>query len=196
MKKSVENLNEIVLESNDRFDVPKSKTRKAQRSSSSTFASFFGSTSPIRRGFSLFRPKRSRLDSNETFEQLIQRLRLDFKVKAEQLDARKSAAWIPSVERWQSKINRKLEKILLENDLLKKTIEDLDTFVDHQPGSSLFVVETRIPHFLCEWFSTMTSSRRRKTIARIVKTNRSSVALPHSDLFLKDEEIPGVALFK
>lgn len=100
----------------------------------------------IRRRFSLFRSKRS-AQSNETInaqalQQIIYQLRVDLQRKNDELDAMKARIEhrrnpnIAQAMQFQTMLNGKLRELLAENDLLKRSIEELESFAQQNKGKS------------------------------------------------------------
>ena len=101
--------------------------------SSSTLASLFNSASPLRRRLSFFRAKRSQTNSTEALQQMVERLRYDLQLKTDELEAWKSSPWLcSSIEQWQSRVNRKFEKLAIENNMLRRNIQELETFIQQE----------------------------------------------------------------
>jgi hypothetical protein len=112
------------------------------------------SASALRRRFSLFRIKRSQqapLDiSNENsnvqaLQQIIEQLRRDLQIKTNELETmrehiekKRSSIAVPSNEsieqamQLQTILNARLEEMLMENDLLKKSIHELESYAQQQ----------------------------------------------------------------
>lgn len=112
------------------------------------------SQSPLRRRFSLFRIKRSHPNPDtchiQTLEQIIDQLRHDLQLKTtelervkERLEGKRHHLVQPSNEsieqamQLQTMLNTKLEEMLLENDLLKQSIHELESFVQQETGKEL-----------------------------------------------------------
>ena len=114
------------------------------------------STSALRRRFSLFRIKRSQQASSSTvtinensnvqaLQQIIEQLRRDLQTKTDELETMKdriekkrSSIAVPpneSIEHamhLQTMLNARLEEMLIENDLLKKSIQELELYAQQQ----------------------------------------------------------------
>lgn len=116
------------------------------------------STSALRRRFSLFRIKRSQQqqpssiidvpneNSNvQALQQIIDQLRRDLQIKTDELETmrqriekKRSSIAVPSNEsieqamQLQTMLNVRLEEMLIENDLLKKSIQELESFAQQQ----------------------------------------------------------------
>jgi hypothetical protein len=116
------------------------------------------STSALRRRFSLFRIKRSQQqqqalindvpneNSNiQALQQIIDQLRRDLQIKTNELETmrlriekKRSSIAVPtnqSIEQamqLQTMLNARLEEMLIENDLLKKSIQELESFAQQQ----------------------------------------------------------------
>ncbi|CAF1013087.1 unnamed protein product [Rotaria sordida] len=106
-------------------------------------------TSILRRRFSLFRIKRSQ-PSNENvnvqaLQQIIDKLRYDLHIKTTELEIIKkhtenkcnsiiqpSNESIEQAFQLQTILNTRLEEMLTENDLLKKSIQELESFAQQQ----------------------------------------------------------------
>ncbi|CAF3911725.1 unnamed protein product [Rotaria sp. Silwood2] len=106
-------------------------------------------TSMLRRRFSLFRTKRSQ-PSNENvnvpaLQQIIDKLRHDLQIKTDELETMKkrteykrcsiiqsSNESIEQAFQLQTILNARLEEMLTENDLLKKSIQELESFAQQQ----------------------------------------------------------------
>jgi hypothetical protein len=118
------------------------------------------STSALRRRFSLFRIKRSQQQplindiSNENsnvqaLQQIIEQLRRDLQIKTNELETmrqhiekKRSSIAVPSNEsieqamQLQTMLNARLEEMLMENDLLKKSIQELELYAQQQKCKS------------------------------------------------------------
>ncbi|CAF4502114.1 unnamed protein product [Rotaria magnacalcarata] len=121
--------------------------------------SILNSTSVLRRRFSLFRTKRPQqlqqtsindVSSNEnsnvqSLQQIIDQLRHDLQIKTDELETmrqhiekKRSSVAVPSNEsieqamQLQTMLNTRLEEMLIENDLLKKSIQELEIFAQQQ----------------------------------------------------------------
>lgn len=106
----------------------------------------FPSLPPFRRRFSFFRSKRSQTQTDrsqiQTLQQIIDRLRHDLQVKTFELDSIRQRSFLlpPSNEsieqalQFQTILNGKLETMLAENDLLKRSIHELETFLQQDFG--------------------------------------------------------------
>jgi len=117
------------------------------------------STSALRRRFSLFRIKRSQQQQQQAsindvpnensnvqaLQQIIDQLRRDLQIKTDELETmrqriekKRSSIAVPSNEsieqamQLQSMLNVRLEEMLIENDLLKKSIQELESFAQQQ----------------------------------------------------------------
>ena len=116
------------------------------------------STSALRRRFSLFRIKRSppqptvphdlpndNANNVQALQQMIEQLRRDLQVKTDELETMRqciekkhSSIAVPSNQpieqamQLQTMLNARLEEMLSENDLLKKSIQDLECFAHQQ----------------------------------------------------------------
>ncbi|CAF0754484.1 unnamed protein product [Rotaria sp. Silwood1] len=114
------------------------------------------STSVLRRRFSLFRIKRSQQQSSindlsnensnvQALQQIIDQLRHDLKIKTDELETmrqhiekKRTSISTPSNEsieqamQLQTMLNARLEEMLIENDLLKKSIQELEIFAQQQ----------------------------------------------------------------
>jgi hypothetical protein len=118
------------------------------------------STSALRRRFSLFRIKRSQQQQQQqasindvpnensnvqALQQIIDQLRRDLQIKTDELETmrqriekKRSSIAVPSNEsieqamQLQSMLNIRLEEMLIENDLLKKSIQELESFAQQQ----------------------------------------------------------------
>lgn len=122
--------------------------------------STINSTSMLRRRFSLFRIKRSQptntttptppisTDNNtnvQALQQIIDQLRRDLQMKTDELETikqriekKRSSIAVPTNEsieqamQLQTMLNSRLEEMLVENDLLKKSIHELESYAQHQ----------------------------------------------------------------
>jgi hypothetical protein len=115
------------------------------------------STSALRRRFSLFRIKRSQQQQSsmndlpnensnvQALQQIIDQLRRDLQIKTDELETvrqriekKRSSIAVPSNEsieqamQLQTILNVRLEEMLIENDLLKKSIQELESFAQQQ----------------------------------------------------------------
>ena len=115
------------------------------------------STSALRRRFSLFRIKRSqqqqtliidRPDDNsnvQALQQIIDQLRRDLRMKTDELESmreriekKRSSIAVPTNEsieqamHLQTMLNARLEEMLIENDLLRKSIQELESYAQQQ----------------------------------------------------------------
>ena len=114
--------------------------------------SLINSTSALRRRFSLFRIKRSQQPSSthdisnnnsnvQVLQQIIEQLRHDLRIKTDELgvmrqhiENKRSSIAVSSNEsieqamQLQTMLNSRLEEMLVENDLLKKSIQELELF--------------------------------------------------------------------
>ncbi|CAF2480993.1 unnamed protein product [Rotaria sp. Silwood2] len=114
------------------------------------------STSLLRRRFSLFRIKRPQQQSSindvsnensnvQALQQIIDQLRHDLKIKTDELETmrehiekKRISISTPSNEsieqamQLQTMLNARLEEMLIENDLLKKSIQELELFAQQQ----------------------------------------------------------------
>ena len=119
-----------------------------------TDQSLLNSTSVLRRRFSLFRIKRPQQQmtdiQNESsnvqaLQQIIDQLRRDLQMKTDELETmrqriekKRSSIAVPSTEtighamQLQTMLNARLEEMLIENDLLKKSIQELEAFAEQQ----------------------------------------------------------------
>lgn len=128
------------------------------------------STSALRRRFSLFRIKRTQQQSSisdisnensniQALQQIIDQLRRDLQVKTNELETmrqhtekKRSSIAVPSNEsieqaiHLQTMLNARLEEMLLENDLLKKSIQELENYAQHQKCKSCFLLLIMIIH--------------------------------------------------
>ncbi|CAF1654669.1 unnamed protein product [Adineta ricciae] len=131
--------------------------------------SLFNTTSVLRRRFSLFRIKRPQQQqqqqqsaitdaSNETsnvqaLQQIIDQLRHDLQMKTNELETmrqriekKRSSIAVSSNEtigqamQLQTMLNARLEEMLVENDLLKKSIQELEAFALQQKRKSYTLV--------------------------------------------------------
>ncbi len=101
-------------------------------------------TSALRRRFSFFRLKRSSQSNIQGLQQIIDQLKCDLQMKTDELEAMKehhliqpsSNQSIEQAMQLQTTLNAKLEEMLTENDLLKKSIEELESFVQQQKSKS------------------------------------------------------------
>lgn len=120
--------------------------------------SLLNSTSILRRRFSLFRIKRPQQQQQssmndiqnessnvEALQQIIAQLRRDLQMKTDELETmreriekKRSSIAVPSNEtigqamQLQTMLNARLEEMLIENDLLKKSIQELEAFAEQQ----------------------------------------------------------------
>ncbi|UJR35827.1 hypothetical protein I4U23_028574 [Adineta vaga] len=122
--------------------------------------SLFNTTSALRRRFSLFRIKRPQQQQQQqssisdvpnensnvqALQQIIDQLRHDLQMKTDELETmrqhiekKRSSIALPSNEtigqamHLQTMLNARLEEMLIENDLLKKSIQELETFAHQQ----------------------------------------------------------------
>ena len=118
------------------------------------------STSILRRRFSLFRIKRTQQqqpqptlitnpssgNSNvQALQQIIDQLRCDLRIKTDELESmreriekKRSSIAVPTNEsieqamQLQTMLNARLEEMLIENDLLKKSIQELESYAQQQ----------------------------------------------------------------
>ncbi|CAF0905555.1 unnamed protein product [Adineta steineri] len=118
------------------------------------------STSVLRRRFSLFRIKRPAQQQQQqpllndvqnensnvhALQQIIDQLRRDLQIKTDELETmqqriekKRSSIAVPSNEtigqamQLQTMLNARLEEMLVENDLLKKSIQELEAFAQQQ----------------------------------------------------------------
>jgi hypothetical protein len=116
------------------------------------------STSSLSRRFSLFRIKRSQQQQQSSvndlpsensnilaLQQIIDQLRRDLQIKTDELETmqqriekKRSSIAVPSNEsieqamHLQTLLNTRLEEMLSENDLLKKSIQELESFAQQQ----------------------------------------------------------------
>lgn len=101
-------------------------------------------TSAIRRRFSLFRPKHS-FHSNE-FEDIIEQLNDDLQKKNNEIEMLKTRASKPL----QMTLHDKFDAMRRENDLLKKSIEELESFAQRYQSKN----ESCCFFFYCLFVST------------------------------------------
>jgi hypothetical protein len=121
--------------------------------------SLLNSTSALRRRFSLFRIKRSQPQQQQSsttdvpngssnvqaLQQIIDQLRRDLQIKTDELETmrqriekKRSSIAVPTTEsieqamQLQTMLNARLEEMLIENDLLKKSIQELESFAQQQ----------------------------------------------------------------
>lgn len=122
--------------------------------------SLFNSTSALRRRFSLFRIKRSQQQQQQhsaanepangtshvhALQQIIDQLRRDLQLKTDELETmrqrierKRSSIAVSSNDsighamQLQTVLNARLEEMLVENDLLKKSIHELEAFAQQQ----------------------------------------------------------------
>jgi hypothetical protein len=126
------------------------------------------STSALRRRFSLFRIKRSQQQQQQlslndvpnensnvqVLQQIIDQLRRDLQIKTDELETmrqriekKRSSIAVPSNEsieqamQLQTMLNARLEEMLIENDLLKKSIQELESFAQQQKRKSYKIDE-------------------------------------------------------
>lgn len=118
------------------------------------------STSALRRRFSLFRIKRSQQQqqqqtlvndpahensSVQALQQIIDQLRRDLQIKTDELETirqriekKRSSIAVPTNEsieqamHLQTMLNVRLEEMMMENDLLKKSIQELESYAQQQ----------------------------------------------------------------
>ena len=100
------------------------------------------SASSLRRRFSLFRAKRSSQSNIESLQQTIDQLKGELQTKANELETLRehietkrqqpSTESIEQAMQLQAMLNAKLEEMLTENDLLKKSIQDLEYFAQQE----------------------------------------------------------------
>ena len=102
-------------------------------------------TSALRRRFSLFRPKRS-FHSNE-FEEIIDQLRDDLQKKSTEIEMLKNGI---DSNPFQSTLHAKFDAMRRENDLLKKSIEELESFAQRYQSKN----ERERVFFYCLFIST------------------------------------------
>jgi hypothetical protein len=106
----------------------------------------FNSPSLLRRRFSLFRIKRSP-QSNENsnvqvLHQTIDQLRRDLQTKTNELELQKDQREtkqhesIEQAMHLQTILNSKLEEMITENDSLKKSIQELESFAEQQKSKT------------------------------------------------------------
>jgi hypothetical protein len=104
------------------------------------------STSMLRRRFSLFRSKRSNI---QALHQTIDQLKRDLQTKTNELETMKdkigtkqndsmqpSNESIEQAMQLQTVLNAKLEEMITENDLLKKSIQELESFAQQQKSKT------------------------------------------------------------
>ncbi|CAF3390347.1 unnamed protein product [Rotaria sp. Silwood1] len=106
-------------------------------------------TSMLRRRFSLFRIKRSQPTNEnvniQALQQIIEKLRHDLQIKTDELETMKkytenkrnsiiqpSNESIEQAFQLQTILNTRLEEMLTENDLLKKSVQELESFAQQQ----------------------------------------------------------------
>jgi hypothetical protein len=124
--------------------------------------SLLNTTSALRRRFSLFRIKRFQQNPQQqqqtlindvpnensnvlALQQIIDQLRRDLQIKTDELETmrqriekKRSSIAVPSNEsieqamQLQTMLNARLEEMLIENDLLKKSIQELESFAQQQ----------------------------------------------------------------
>jgi hypothetical protein len=126
------------------------------------------STSALRRRFSLFRIKRSQQQQQQlslndvpnensnvqVLQQIIDQLRRDLQIKTDELETmrqriekKRNSIALPSNEsieqamQLQTMLNARLEEMLIENDLLKKSIQELESFAQQQKRKSYKINE-------------------------------------------------------
>ncbi len=110
----------------------------------------FNSATALRRRFSLFRLKRSQRSNEhsniQALQQTIEQLRRDLQSKTDEVDIMKehidnkrtmgmiqpSNESIEQAIQLQTILNSKLENMLTENDLLKKSIQELESYAQQQ----------------------------------------------------------------
>ena len=116
------------------------KMKKSQTVSTGFESKPLQTTSTLRRRFSLFRLKRS-FSSNENadvqdLQQIIEQLRSDLERKTAELKATKerlaSQPTLAQALQFQTILNIRMEEMLRENDLLKKSIEELESFTQEK----------------------------------------------------------------
>ena len=136
------------------------KSKKTMKKSPTTLTAFemkpIGSVnSPLRRRFSLFRLKRSHPSRDQchiqTLEQIIDQLRHDLQLKTFELDSIRqrsrlispsSSQSIEHALQLQTILNGKLDDMLMENELLKRSIHELETFLHHDFGKKVKICIT------------------------------------------------------
>ncbi len=134
---------------NESAQKQKQATKTTKMKKSHTVFSGF-ETKPFHRRFSFFRLKRSsQLNDNSNLPELqdiIDQLRRDLQTKTDELEAMKeyidhqrtsniiqpSNESIEQAIQLQAMLNTRLEEMLTENDLLKKSIQDLESFAQEQ----------------------------------------------------------------
>lgn len=101
------------------------------------------STSSLRRRFSLFRLKRSQPSTEnshiQTLQQTVEQLQRDLQIKTDELETMKehietkqSNQSIDEAIQLQTILNAKLEEMLIENDFLKKSIQELESYAQQE----------------------------------------------------------------
>jgi signal recognition particle GTPase len=108
------------------------------------------STSVLRRRFSLFRMKRSpQANENcnvQALQQTIDQLRRDLQIKTDELEVMRehiedkrsnmiqasNECSIEQAMQLQTMLNARLEEMLIENDVLKKSIQELESYVQQE----------------------------------------------------------------
>lgn len=138
-------------EKENHIDVtPKMKT---SQSTLTNFEPTCNAASLLRRRFSLFRIKRPQTQSEHVnipaLQEIIEKLRNDLQMKTNELqtikkhiDNKRYSLIQPcneSIEQamqMQTMLNVKLEEILTENDLLKKSIQELESYAQQQKSKS------------------------------------------------------------
>lgn len=113
------------------------------------------STSVLRRRFSLFRNKRPQpINENhnvQALQQIIDQLKQDLQIKTDELETtrkhlehKRSSLTSPSSESieqamyLQTILNKKLEEMLTENNLLKKSVQELESFAQQQKSKRIY----------------------------------------------------------
>ncbi len=97
-------------------------------------------TTTVRHRFSFFRLKRSSNSNVQALEEIIDQLKTDLQTKTNELQSIKEYQRNQSIEQAmqvQTMLNVKLEEMLTENDLLKKSIEELESFAQEQQKSKI-----------------------------------------------------------
>jgi hypothetical protein len=122
-------------------ELPKQVIKPTKMKKSQTILSNFESKSPtLRRRFSFFRLKRSSTSNVEALQEIIDQLKNDLQTKTDELESMREHQPVnQSIEQamqLQTILNAKLEEMLKENDLLKKNIEELESFAQQQKSKS------------------------------------------------------------
>ncbi|CAF1096665.1 unnamed protein product [Adineta steineri] len=156
---TISNNNERKIECQEKEDNKKCKVKKSQTSlidfQTKPIQTTFSPTSVLRRRFSLFRTKRSQqsdeYSNSYTLQQNIDQLKYDLQIKTNELEEMKeyienkrktmiqsSNESIEQAMQIQIMLNEKLEDMLLENDFLKKNIQELEFYAQQQIGKDFF----------------------------------------------------------